>query len=209
MKHIEFTARTELKSLTRSIKRVETECGDLEFLSECLGDSFMRLGVLFITPRKLGAVGDQQGRQFLPSVGWRTGQSGALPDSHCSMSGADLLPNLAQPTVATPGWLADRTVRCPLPTVGAGHASPVDCAADCCAGGRWLTRQSGAPLDSPVNYSRTPPSSPESGQFAGSQPGAPDTVRCTTGQSGVPDRAESWLLRAKSFSSSLFSDSST
>jgi hypothetical protein len=63
--------------------------------------------------------------------------------------------------------------------------------------------------DSLVNYSRTPPKSPESGQFAGSQLGAPDTVRCTTGQSGVPDRAESWLPRAKSFSYSLFSDSST
>jgi hypothetical protein len=53
--------------------------------------------------------------------------------------------------------------------------------------------------DSPVNYSRMPPSSPESGQFAGSQPGAPDTVRCTTGQSGVPDRAESWLLQPSPF----------
>jgi hypothetical protein len=137
MKHREFTARTELKSLTRSIKCVETECGDLELLSECLGDSSMRLGVPFIAPRQLGAVGDQQGRQFLPSVGWRTGQSGAPPDSHCSMSGADLLPNLVQLTIATPGWLAHqtlsgahRTVRCPLPTVGVGHASPADCAAD-------------------------------------------------------------------------------
>jgi hypothetical protein len=108
MKHREFTARTELKSLTRSIKCVETEYGDLELLSECLGSSSMRLGVPFIAPRQLGAVGDQQGRQFLPSVGWRTGQSGAPPDSHCSMSGADLLPNLAQPTVATLGWLAHR-----------------------------------------------------------------------------------------------------
>jgi hypothetical protein len=82
---------------------------------------------------------------------------------------------------------APDTVRCPLPTVGAGHASPADCAADRCAGGRWLIGQSGAPPDSPVNYSRTPPKTPESGQFAGSQPDAPDTVRCTTGQSGVPD----------------------
>jgi hypothetical protein len=95
MKHREFIARTELKSLTRSIKCVEMECGDLELLSDCLGDSSMRLGVPFIAPRQLGAVGDQQGWQFLPSVGWRTGQSGAPPDSHCSMSGADLLPNLA------------------------------------------------------------------------------------------------------------------
>jgi hypothetical protein len=67
------------------------------------------------------------------------------------------------------------------------------------AGDRWLTGQSGAPLDSPVNYSRTPPSNPESGEFTANQPSAPDTVRCTTGQSGVPDRAEAWLHRAKSF----------
>jgi hypothetical protein len=95
MKHREFTARMELKSLTRSIKCVETECGDLELLSECLGDSSMRLGVPFIAPRQLGVVGGQQGKPKFPSVGWHTGQSGAPLDSHCSMSGADLLPNLA------------------------------------------------------------------------------------------------------------------
>jgi hypothetical protein len=72
------------------------------------------------------------------------------------------------------------TVRCPQPTVGAGHASPVDCAADRCAGGRWLTGQSGAPPDSPVNYSRTPPKFPESGLFGGFQPGAPDSPVCQT-----------------------------
>jgi hypothetical protein len=166
----------------------------LGMIKECLVDSSMCLGVRFIAPRQLGAVGTQQGRQFLPSVGWRTGQSGAPPDNHCSMSGADLLPFQAQPTVGTSGWLAHqtlsgahRTVRCPLPTVGAGHASPANLAADRCAGGHWLTGQSGAPSDSPVNYSCTPPKTPESSQFAGSQPGAPDTVRCTTGQSGVPD----------------------
>jgi hypothetical protein len=102
MKHEEFTTRTELKSLIRSIKCAETECGSIRLLSECLGDSSMRLGVPFIVPRQLGAVGGQQGRQFLPSVGWRTGQSGAPPDSHCRQSGADLLPILAQPTVADP-----------------------------------------------------------------------------------------------------------
>jgi hypothetical protein len=149
-------------------------------IKECLGNSSMCLGVPFIAPRQLGVVGTQQGRQFLPSVGWRTGQSGASPDSHCSMSGADLLPKLVQPTVATLAWLAHRTVWCPQPTVGAGHASPADYTDDRCSGGRWLTGQSGAPPNSPVNYSRTPPNSPESGQFAGSQPGAPNTVRCTT-----------------------------
>ena len=37
MKHKEFTTRTELKSLTQSIKCTETECGRLRILSECLG----------------------------------------------------------------------------------------------------------------------------------------------------------------------------
>jgi hypothetical protein len=110
MKHREFTARTELKSLTRSINCVETECGELELLSKCLDSSSMCLGVSFIALRQLGAVGGQQGRQFLPSVGWCTGQSGAPPDSHCSCPVRDLLPILAQPTVATPGWLAHRTL---------------------------------------------------------------------------------------------------
>jgi hypothetical protein len=43
-------------------------------LSECLGDSSMRLGTPFIALRKLGVVGDNLGRQFLPSDEWRTGQ---------------------------------------------------------------------------------------------------------------------------------------
>jgi hypothetical protein len=67
-------------------------------------------------------------------AGWRTGHCPV----HTGQSGAH------------------RTVRCPQPTVGVGHASRVDCAADCCFGGRWLTEQSGAPPDSLVNYSRTP-----------------------------------------------------
>jgi hypothetical protein len=78
----------ELKSLTQSIKCAETECGSLRMLSEYLDDSSIRLGVPFIAPRQLGAIGSQLGRQFLPSVEWRTGQSGAPPDSHCSLSGA-------------------------------------------------------------------------------------------------------------------------
>jgi hypothetical protein len=180
-------------------------------LSECLGSSSIRLGVPFIAPRQLGAIGGQQGRPKLPSVGWCTGQSGAPPDSHCSCPVRDLLPIPAQTTIANLWQLAHqkqsgahRTVRCPLPTVGAGHASPADCAADRCAGGRWLTGQSGAPPDSPVNYSRMPPNSPESGQFTGAQPAPPDTVRCTTGQSGVPDRAGLWLYQAKSFAILFF-----
>jgi hypothetical protein len=194
MTHREFSTRMELKSLTQQSECTGAEFGCLRMISESLGDSSMRLGVPFMAPRQLGAIGGQQGRLSLPSVGWRTGQSGAPLDSHCRRSGADLFPFLAQMTVAAPSQLAHRTlsgahrtlsgahrtVRCPLPTVGTGHASPVDCATDHCAGDHWLTGQSGAPPDSPVNYSRTPPIFSESGQFTGSQPGAPDTVRCTT-----------------------------
>jgi hypothetical protein len=139
-----------------------------------LVDSSMRLGVPFIAPRQLGAVGGQQGRQSLPSVEWRTGQPGAPPNSHCRHSGADLLPFLAQAIVAAPGQLAHRTlsgayrtVRCLLQTVGVATrrpriAWPTDGADD-----RWLTERSGAPFGSPVNYSRTPLIFPESGLFTG------------------------------------------
>jgi hypothetical protein len=70
----------------------------------------MRLGVPFIAPRQLGAVGDQFGRHFLPYVEWCTGQSGAPPDNHCSCPVRDRLPNQAHLTVAPRGWLAHRTL---------------------------------------------------------------------------------------------------
>jgi hypothetical protein len=136
----------ELKSLSQRIKCAKLESWSLRIFLVSLGDSSMRLGVPFIAPRQLGAVGGQQGRPSLPSVGWHTRQSGAPSDSHCRRSGADLFPILAQMTVEPSGQLAHRTlsgahrtVWCPLPTVGAGHASPVDCATDRCAGDRWLT----------------------------------------------------------------------
>jgi hypothetical protein len=128
---------------------VKVRTRSLGMLRVCLGDSSMRLRVPFIAPRQLGAIGGQQGRPKFPFVGWCTGQSGAPPDSHCRLFGADLLPILAQMTVAALWQLAHRTlssahrtVWCPLPTVGAGHASPADCAADRCAGVRCTTGQS-------------------------------------------------------------------
>jgi hypothetical protein len=54
--------------------------------------------VPFIAPRQLGAVESIPGRQFLSSVDWRTGQSGA-----------DFFPILAQPTVEGLEPLAHRT----------------------------------------------------------------------------------------------------
>jgi hypothetical protein len=78
----------------------------------------MHLGVPFIAPRQLGAVGGILGRQYLPSVGWCIGQSGAPPDIPCSLSGADSLPILVQPTIEDLETLAHRTVRCPHLTIG-------------------------------------------------------------------------------------------
>jgi hypothetical protein len=132
----------ELKSLTQRIKCVELESGNLRMFLESLVYSSMRLGFPFIAPRQLGAVADNLGRQFLPSVEWCTGQSGAPPDNHYSCLVRDLLPNQAHPIVSPPGPLAHqtlsgahRTVRCAQPTVGARHASPADCSAD-----RWRWR---------------------------------------------------------------------
>ena len=73
--HTEFTTQMELKSLSQRIKCATLESWRLRMFLECLGDSSMRLGVPFIAPRQLGAVGDQHGRLSLPSVEWRTGQS--------------------------------------------------------------------------------------------------------------------------------------
>jgi hypothetical protein len=121
------------------------------------------------------------GRQFLPSVAWHTGQSGAPPDTvRCGFLsffgeadrwrfGAVGAPDtvrctpdspvppfrpLARPRVSRGRPLAHRTVRC----------TP----------------------DSPVIYSRTPLITSREQQVRLSQPGAPDTVRCTTGQSCAP-----------------------
>jgi hypothetical protein len=149
----------------------------------------MRLGVSFIAPRQLGAVEDQLGRPILPSVEWCTGQSGAPPDSYYSCPVLDFFPYKEQPTVGPRDRLAHRTVRCAQPTVGATTCRAKIARLTVGAGDRWLTRQSGAPPDSPVNYSHTPPSKPESGKFTVDQHGALDTVRCTTGQSGVPSQA--------------------
>jgi hypothetical protein len=68
------------------------------------------------------------------------------------------------------------------------------------AGNRWLTGQSGAPPNSPVNYCRTPLRFPESSRFTAGQPGAPDTVLCTTGQSGVPGPSRYLVVHCQVFS---------
>jgi hypothetical protein len=151
-------------------------------LKGCLVSSSMRLGIPFIAPRQLGAVESiQEGNSCLLSPG--------APDSpvhHRTLSGADFFPSLAKPTVGGSEPLAHqtlsgahRTVRCPLLTVGSATRraritrptiGPTDC---------WLTGQSGAPPDSPVNYSRRPLLKSREQLVRRCQPGAPDTVRCT------------------------------
>jgi hypothetical protein len=100
---------------------------------------------------------------------WRAG--------HCPV-------HTGQSSAPSDRWLchASRIMR---PTVG-----PPDC---------WLIGQSGAPPDRPVIYSRTPLIASREQPVDRRRPGAPDTVRCTTGQSGAPRPSCLWLNKAISF----------
>jgi hypothetical protein len=139
--------------------------------------SSMRLGVPFIAPRQLGAVESNLGRLILPSVDWCTGQSGA----HRTLSGARFpsINSVVDRWQLESCWHTGH-VRCtpdsPVPPSSRwlGHVSRADRTVDC-----WPGR--------PVNYSRTSPVNSRERPVRSSQPGAPDTVRCTTGQSGAPD----------------------
>jgi hypothetical protein len=130
--------------LSQRIKCVESKSWCLGMLRECLVSSSMRLGVPFIAPRQLGAIESIPGRQFLPSVAWRTGQ-------HRTLSGADFFPSLAKPTVGALEPLAHRTlsgahrtVRCPLLAVGSATRRAQITRPTVGPAGRWLTGQFGA-----------------------------------------------------------------
>jgi hypothetical protein len=131
----------------------------------CTSVCWRRLGVPFIVPKGLGAVGIPLGRLSLPSVGWRTGQSGAPPDMNSSCPVLDLLPFLAKPTIGPLFPLAHRTVRCDQVIVGLATCRALITRPTVGADDRWLTGQSGAPPDSPVNYSHVASLFPEGGQF--------------------------------------------
>jgi hypothetical protein len=147
----------------------------------------MRLGVPFISPRKLGAVESISRRQFLPSAAWRTGQSGAPPDTvrcrflsffgeaDCWRFRAVGAPDTVRCTPDNPVPPSDRWL-C--------HALHADYTVD-----RWLTGQSGAPPDSPVIYSRTPLIASREQPVDRRRPGAPDSPV-------HPDRATFWLYIA-------------
>jgi hypothetical protein len=114
---------------------------------ECLDSSSMRLGVPFIAPRQQGAVGDNLGRSSLPSIEWRTEQSGAPPDSYCSLSGARFPSKSGTDDRCSSGPVgAPDTVRCtpdsPVPPADrwSYHASP------------QISRPTVGSLDSPVHH---------------------------------------------------------
>jgi hypothetical protein len=136
----------------------------------------MRLGVPFIAPRQLGAVECIPGRHFLPSVAWRTGQSGAPPDT-VRCGSLSLFGEAGRCSLGAVG--APDTIRCtpdspvPHPTVGTCHASRADSTADRWPGRLLTHRTVRCTPDSPVNYSRTSLITSREQQVRLSQPGAP------------------------------------
>jgi hypothetical protein len=96
-------------------------------------------------------------------IAWATGQSGAAPDRHCSLSDA---PSGAALT------LRELSAHCSA-FAGVCWSRPL----------RWSHCSAGTP-DSLVNYSGAALQKPEGEEFEVDQPWAPDTVRWCTG----PDR---------------------
>ena len=167
----------------------------------------MRLGVPFIAPRQLGAVGNKSGRPSLPSVSWRTGQSGA----HRTLSGARFLSlnGAADRCRLLQIWepLAHRT--CPVhtgqsgavfrplarPRVPRGLRGRPLALAD-----RWLTGQSGAHRtvrctpDSPVNFSRSRRRKTRERLVCSALVWRTGHCPVHTGQSGAPARSSPPLL---------------
>jgi hypothetical protein len=127
---------------------------------------------------------------------WRTGQSGAPPDTVRCAS------HVTRP-LGFDRWSSDewgpRTVRwCTGQVLFTVRCTFWRCS-DLCARMRAFNAPCRRPLarssrcsagtpDSPVNYSGAVPQISKAGKFELILPGAPDTVRWHTGQSGVPDQ---------------------
>jgi hypothetical protein len=164
--------------LSQRIECAELKSWCLGMLRECLVSSSMRLGVPFIAPRQLGAVESIPRRHFLPSVAWRTRQSGAPPDTvRCGFLSffgqADRwrfravgAPDTVRCTPDSPVLPSDRWL-C--------HASRADYAADRWPGRLLAHRTVRCTPDSPVNFSRTPPTKSRERPVRQSQPGAPNS----------------------------------
>jgi hypothetical protein len=97
---------------------------------------------------------------------WGTGQSGGAPDSHCLLSGAPSAPALTLRAQSAHCSVVSRPLNS---TVALATVAPLNTP------------------DSPVNYSGVASQISEGGKFGVDLPGAPDTVRWHTGQSGAPD----------------------
>jgi hypothetical protein len=150
MTHRESSTRIELKSLTQRSECAGTESGCLRMLSECLCDSSVCLGVPFIAPRQLGAVGDQSRKAKLAfcrvvhrTVRCTTGQSLQLSGARSpSFSGVS--------TVGPRGQLVQRTLSgAPCRPLARATRRPR------IARLTVALATIGSP-DSPVNYNRTP-----------------------------------------------------
>jgi hypothetical protein len=165
-------------------------------LKECLVFSSMRLGVPFIAPRQLGAVESIPGRQFLPSVTWRTGQSGAPPDT-VRCGSLSLFGEADRCRFRAVG--APNTVRCtpdslvPPSDCWLCHASRADSTADRWPGRLLAHRTVRCTPDSPVNFSRTSPTISRERPVRQSQPGAPPDSPVH------PDRAVLGLTKSSLF----------
>jgi hypothetical protein len=127
---MEFATQMRLKSLTQRIKCVESESGSLRMFLVSLGYSSMCLGVPFIAPRQLGVVGDQHGRLSLPSVEWRTRQSGAPPDRSCRRFGARSPSKFGISDCCSSGLTGAPDSPVHQLTIGVVHVSREDCTAD-------------------------------------------------------------------------------
>jgi hypothetical protein len=101
-------------------------------------------------------------------TGGASGLSGGAPDRSCRLSG---VPPARALTLA-------RTV---------AHLMRLQSTV-----ARESSRCSAGTPDSSVNYSGATSHFPEGGKFSLKFPGAPDTVRWHTGQSGVPDQGAIW-----------------
>jgi hypothetical protein len=119
------------------------------------------------------------------TVRWCTRQSGGAPDSHCSLFGA---PSGACSDSARA--IHAMFTHCSLLQTTIGAVSR--CSAR-------HTGQSDATPDSPVNYSGVALQKPDGGKFGVDLPGAPETVRWHTGQSGAPDQGSLRLSFAPFF----------
>jgi hypothetical protein len=102
-----------------------------------------------------------------------TGQSGGAPNSHCSLSGAPSAPALTLRVLFAHYSRTVHFCRRPLALL--------------------VVAPLGTP-DSSMNYSGVAPQIPEASELELIHPGAPDTVRWCTGQSGAPDQGSLRLV---------------